>query len=130
MTHPAPYGGTEPILLSVGDISCTATQVITPAGTYPLAGTQWTFADMSHTTHEIPAWAIVLAILFFLVCLLGLLFLLVKEERTTGYAHVTVQGEAFLHTAQVPISSPAMVADLHARVNYARMLVNYADRQG
>lgn len=132
MSSPVPYDSShsEPVLLTLGDINCTADRVITPAGTYPLAGTQWTFADLSTTTRELPTWAVVMTVIFFLFCLLGLLFLLVKQERTTGYGHVTVQGEDFLYTTQIPISAQAMVADLHARVNHARMLENQARHRG
>ncbi len=56
----------------------------------------------------------------FFVCFLGLLFLLAKEEHTEGWVQVTAQGQNLLHVAQIPVSSPIMVADLNARVNHAR----------
>ena len=40
---------------------------------------------MSRTEEKIPAHAIVLAVIFFIFCLLGLLFLLMKEKTTTGF---------------------------------------------
>ncbi len=55
-------------------------------------------------------------------CLLGLLFLLIKEDRTTGWLQVTVQGPGFVHTTQVPASHQGTAADIHARVNFARSL--------
>ena len=64
-----------------------------------------------------------LAVLFFLVCLLGLLFLLVKEKRTTGYVQVTVQGQGTFHATQIPASNRLQVGDVHQRVNYVRSLV-------
>jgi hypothetical protein len=112
----------SPVLVTIGDIACTQTEVITPAGRQPINSVVWTFTDMSQTTQGIPAWAIVLAILFFVFCLLGLLFLLVKETRTTGWVQVTVQGTKFLHQVQLPVSSPYQVADYNARVSYARSL--------
>ncbi|QLQ16711.1 MAG: hypothetical protein HZY73_14820 [Micropruina sp.] len=42
------------------------------------------------TTRVIPGWAVLFAILGFLFFLLGLLFLLVREERTTGFVQVQV----------------------------------------
>jgi hypothetical protein len=54
--------------------------------------------------------------------LLGLLFLLVKEERTVGSVQVVVQGRGFLHTVQLPVANRAQVSDYAARVNYARSL--------
>jgi len=61
-------------------------------------------------------------VIFAVFCLLGLLFLLIKEERTTGWLQVTVQGPAFVHTTQVPAYNQGVVADVFARVNYARTL--------
>lgn len=65
---------------------------------------------------------------FFLFCLLGLLFLLIKEDLTTGWLQVTVQGPAFVHTTQVPAYNQLMVADVFARVNYARTLTAAAQQ--
>jgi hypothetical protein len=117
-------GGTPPgpVLVQIGDIACTQWEVITPAGRRPLNRVVWTFTDMSQTTQAIPAWAIVLTVLFVWFCLLGLLFLLAKETRTTGWVQVTVQGERFLHQVQLPVASVQQVADYNARVGYARSL--------
>ncbi|MDQ1287773.1 MAG: hypothetical protein QG622_1338 [Actinomycetota bacterium] len=128
MTQSWPQQGFEPpspaypVLVTIGDIACTQAEVITPAGRQPINSVTWTFTDMSQTTESIPAWAIVLAIVFFVFCLLGLLFLLVKERRTTGWVQVTVQGSRFLHQTQLPVSSVYQVADYNARVSYARSL--------
>lgn len=112
----------SPVLVTIGDIACTQDEVITPSGRAPIAGTTWTFTDMTRTDRTIPAWAIVLAVLFFLFCLLGLLFLLVKEERTTGSVQITVSAPGLLHVTQIPVAAPAAVMDFNARVNYARNL--------
>lgn len=109
-------------LTTIGDISCTSTEVITPSGRAPISGVTWTFTDMSRTNKEIPVWAIVCAVLFFLLCFLGLLFLLAREERTEGSAQITVQGPGLLHVSQIPVTSQASVMDINARVNYARSL--------
>ena len=74
-------------------------------------------------TESIPAWAIVCAIIFFIFCLLGLLFLLIKERKTQGFVQVSVQGHGVFHATQVPVSSPAQVMDIEQRVNYCRSLV-------
>lgn len=110
----------EPMLVTIGDIGVTQSTVVTPSGAQPVGAVQWMFTDMSRTTERIPPWAIVCTIIFFAFCLLGLLFLLVKETQTTGYVQVIVQGPGFVHATQVPVSSPAQVADYNARVNYAR----------
>jgi hypothetical protein len=110
------------VMVTVGDIACTSTEVVTPSGRAPVTAVTWTFTDMSRTTRTIPTWAVVLAVIFFVFCFLGLLFLLAKEERTEGWVQVTVQGPGLLHVAQIPVASPTTVADLNARVNYARSL--------
>lgn len=113
----------DPILVSIGDIHCTRSQVITPAGNAPLAGSRWSFVDMSRTTNEIPQWALIVGIVTaVLFCGLGLLFLLVKEERTIGFVQITVSAGPVAHTTAIPVMSRAAVADLGARVNYAHTL--------
>ncbi|MDX6260618.1 MAG: hypothetical protein QOH84_2306, partial [Kribbellaceae bacterium] len=80
-----------PVLVTIGDISVEQYRIVTPAGVLPTQGTNWSAMDMTRTEEKIPAYAIVLAIIFFLFCLLGLLFLLIKERKTTGFVQVTVQ---------------------------------------
>jgi hypothetical protein len=84
----------EPTLVTIGDIVVTQTWVVTPSGTRPRAEVSYAATPMYQTTRGIPTWAIVCAIVFFVFCLLGLLFLLVKEERTTGHLQVTAQARA------------------------------------
>lgn len=122
MTAPDYYSSQPAVLVTIGDIACTAETVITPSGTRPIGEVTWTFTDMSRTTDAIPTWAIVCAVIFFLACFLGLLFLLVRERRTEGFVQVTVHGPGFVHAVQLPVSNPAQIADYNARVNYARSL--------
>lgn len=112
----------EPILVTIGDISVTSTTVYTPSGSRPLAELSWTFTDLSSTSQAIPTWAIVCAVVFFLFCFLGLLFLLAKEDKTQGTVQVTAHGSGFVHTCTIPVTSVAQVADINARVNYIRTL--------
>jgi hypothetical protein len=114
--------GGEPVMVTIGDISVTSTTVYTPSGSRPLSDLSWTFTDMSTTSQAIPTWAIICAIVFFVFCLLGLLFLLAKENSTTGAVQVTVHGPGFVHTTTIPVSSPQQIADINARVNYVRTL--------
>ena len=134
----APYGATdgylpadpgvpslpnEPTLVTIGDIAATQTSVITPAGRFPIKGSVWTVSDMSRTEQSTPTWAVVVAILiFWWTCLLGLLFLLVKETKTTGHVQVTVQAGGSYHATQLPVSSRAFVPQIHQQVDYARSL--------
>lgn len=111
-------------LAQIGDIGVSADSILTPAGTFPLKGTQWLVNDQSRTRTKIPTVAIVLAVIFALACLLGLLFLLMKEEITEGYVQVTVSNaEAGLyHVASIPATSAATIEFVTSQVNWARSL--------
>ena len=112
----------QPVLVTVGDIGCTQTEVITPNGRHPMAGTTWIVTNQTRVTERIPPYAIVLAIIFALACLIGLLFLLIKERRTEGFMQVAVNGDGFYYATQVPVSGPLQIADVENRVNYIRGL--------
>ena len=117
------YGGTaEPVLVTIGDVGVSQTMVHTPSGSTPVGQTSFQFTDLSVTREGIPTWAIVCAIVFFVFCLLGLLFLLVKERRTEGFVQIVVQGPHLVHTVQLPVWSTEQVWDYNQRVNYARTL--------
>jgi hypothetical protein len=123
----AGYPGAQPqggagMVLSLGDIAVTGDTIMTPAGPMPLKGAVWTATDMSRTEEKMPAYAIVLAIVFFLFCLLGLLFLLMKERTTTGFVQVTVNSGGRHHSTMVPVQSPEQVMYVLNQVNYARSL--------
>ncbi|MBO0848977.1 MAG: hypothetical protein J2P20_05935 [Pseudonocardia sp.] len=115
-------GGHEPVLVTIGDIGVSQNWVYTPSGIRPVREVNWMFTDLSRTSQVIPTWAIVCTVIFVWFCLLGLLFLLAKEERTEGYVQIVVQGRGLLHTVQLPVSSVYQVADYNQRVNYARSL--------
>ncbi|MFJ6748317.1 MULTISPECIES: hypothetical protein [unclassified Streptomyces] len=116
-----PQGGAG-MALSLGDIAVTGDTIMTPAGPMPLKGAVWTATDMSRTEEKIPAHAIVLAIVFFLFCLLGLLFLMMKERTTTGFVQVTVNSGGRHHSTMIPVQSPEQVMYVLNQVNYARSL--------
>ncbi|CAA0127414.1 Uncharacterised protein [Mycolicibacterium vanbaalenii] len=124
MGDPAIYGTGEfePILATIGDISVSQHWVITPTGPHPIRGSVWTVTDMSQWQEGISAVGVVLCILFIWVCLLGLLFLLMKDRKLTGYIQVTVQGKGFHHQTLVPVRGPDTFAQVHQSVNYARSL--------
>lgn len=120
----------EPVLVSIGDITVTRSWVITPSGTRPIGNVQWVFIDRSRTTKAIPVWAIVCTIVgFFVVCVLSLLLLLVKETRTEGWVEVAVHGDGLGHTAHLPVAPPQHVFDYNSRVNYARSISTAAGKQ-
>lgn len=117
---PVPMGGAP--VLAIGDITVMGDQIITPAGPLPLRGAVWNATDMSHTEEKIPAHAIVLAIIFFLFCLLGLFFLLMKEKRTTGYIQVTVTSAGRHHSTMIPALGPHTFPAVMGQINHARAL--------
>lgn len=92
----------EPILFQIGDIAVTQTYVYVPQGCYPLRGTVWTVQDSTQVHEGISTAGIILTIVFIWFCLLGLLFLLMKERRYTGFVSVSVTGEGLFHTVQFP----------------------------
>ncbi|MEU3598298.1 hypothetical protein ABZ714_06105 [Streptomyces sp. NPDC006798] len=116
--QPATGGGTP--LVSIGDITVLPDTIITPSGNMPLRGAVWNAVDMSRTEEKIPAHAIVLAVIFFFACLLGLLFLLMKERKTTGYVQVTVTSGGRHHATMIPARDAMTFQQVMGQVNYAR----------
>lgn len=124
MGQPVDYYAGEPErwLATVGDISFSQHWVATPTGTYPIKDTMWTVADMSHYSESISTAGVVLCIIFVWFCLLGLLFLLMKDRRYVGYIQVTVQGSGFFHSTLLPAGGPQAMLSVNQQVNYARTL--------
>ncbi|MFE7312803.1 hypothetical protein ACFU7T_06800 [Streptomyces sp. NPDC057555] len=117
--QPPQPGGT---VLSLGDIAVSGDTIMTPVGPLPLRGAVWTATDMSRTEEKIPSHAIVLAVVFFVFCFLGLLFLLMKERTTSGFVQVTVNSGGRHHATMVPVHSREQVMFVLNQVNYARSL--------
>jgi hypothetical protein len=110
-------------LVVIGDIHVYPDWVATWSGTVPIRGTRWVARERTHIQRVIPSWAIVLAIVLFLACFLGLLFLAVREDVMTGHVEVEVFGaDGFYHVTQVPVSDPAQVYDVQRAVAYAQQL--------
>ncbi|MGX1883325.1 hypothetical protein [Streptomyces sp. NPDC055287] len=125
--HPMPYSGpyagaAGAPLMSIGDITVMGDSIVTPSGTMPLKGAVWTVADMSRTEERMPTAAVVLAVVFFVFCFLGLLFLLMKEKVTTGYIQVTVTSGGRHHSTVVPALGPHTFPLVMGQINYARSL--------
>ena len=51
-----------------------------------------------------------------------LLLLLIKQDRTWYEAQVTVFGPGFTHVSRIPVKDTTGLAQIHARVGYARSL--------
>ena len=109
-------------VLTFGDIAVMNDQIVTPAGPMPLKGAVWTATDLSRTEEKIPTVAIVLAIVFALFCLIGLLFLLMKEKRTTGFVQVTVTSGGRHHSTMIPAVSQDTFPMVMAQLNTARAM--------
>ncbi|WP_329382779.1 hypothetical protein [Streptomyces sp. NBC_01716] len=114
-------GGGQP-LVSIGDITVMNDGIVTPSGTLPLRGAVWNATDMSRTEEKIPTHAIILAVIFFLFCLLGLLFLLMKEKKTTGFIQVTVTSGGKHHSTMLPATGPDSFQIVMGQISYARSL--------
>lgn len=110
----------EQPLVVVGEITVSASWVVTPAGNQLVKDVNWTVTDLSRSYRATPSWAIVAAVIGFFFFLLGLFFLLVKEDRTDGWIQVTVSAPGFSHSTSIAVRSMGQVADVHNRVNYAR----------
>ncbi|GAA0488644.1 MULTISPECIES: hypothetical protein [Streptomyces] len=115
-------GGYAQPLMVIGDITVTGDGIITPAGQLPLKGAVWTVTDMSRTEEKMPTYAIVLAVVFFIFCFLGLLFLLMKEKTTTGHIQVTVNSGGKYHSTMIPATHESVAYQVAQQVNYARSL--------
>ncbi|MEV6513269.1 hypothetical protein AB0M61_45125 [Streptomyces sp. NPDC051642] len=128
--QPQPYAQQQPQpqpafaapLLTLGDIAVNGDTIVSPAGSMPLRGAVWTATDMSRTEERIPPHAIVLAILFFLLCFVGLLFLLMKERVTTGFVQVSVNSGGRHHSTMIPVQSRNQVVYVLNQVSYAQSI--------
>ncbi|MEV6418194.1 hypothetical protein [Streptomyces sp. NPDC051662] len=119
---PLPPGANGTPLVSIGDITVVGDSIITPSGTLPLRGAVWNATDMSRTEEKIPTHAIILAIVFFVFCLLGLLFLLMKEKTTTGFIQVTVTSGGKHHATMIPANNAGTFQMVMGQISYARSI--------
>jgi hypothetical protein len=119
----SPYPATEPVIAQIGEIQVTATTVRTPAGEFPLKGSQWTVTDQWTAEQKIPTWAIVLAIVgFFCLTIFSLLFLLAKETVYHGVVLVQVNNGPYHYVSRVPVTNQMYVQHIYQQVNYVRSL--------
>lgn len=111
------------VLVQLADIQITSTTVRTPAGEFPLRGSQWQVSEHWLTERKTPTWAIVLAIVgFCLVFAFALLFLLVKETRFHGTVQVSVHNGPHHYVAHIPVTHQDQVRAISSQVNYVRSL--------
>lgn len=117
--------GQEPVLVQFGDISISEHWLVTPAGSAPLRGTQIFVTDMTREERYIPGWAIAFAIIGFFFFFLGLLFLLVKETRSSGFMQISVTNGAFTYqSAELTRGNRTnQLYELQNRANFARGVI-------
>ncbi|GLF97698.1 hypothetical protein [Streptomyces yaizuensis] len=118
---PAPVAGAGPVLV-IGDITVVGDQIHTPSGSMPLKGAVWNAMDLTRMEEKIPTYAIVLAVVFTLACLVGLFFLLIKEKSLSGYVQVSVSSGGRHHTTMIPATNPMVFQQIMGQINHARML--------
>lgn len=133
-----PYAS-DPILFTIGDIGVSRTQVVVPTGRFPLRGTVWTTQDSTQVTQGVSTTGIVLTVVsmvFLCMCGLflwpllvlvpfGLLFLLIRDRKASGFIAVTVSGPGLFHAVQLP-PGPEVSAMVAYQVNQARALAAFA----
>jgi len=120
--YPMPFAE-EPVIVRIGEIHVTSMTVVTPAGAFPLRGSEWHVVDHWIPRQRIPSWAIALAvILFFCMAFFSLLFLLAKETTYAGSVVVTVRNGNAMYVARLPVYDPQQTQAIYAQVNYARSL--------
>lgn len=122
---PTPIPAQAP-LLQIGDMAISPTEVFTPNGAVPLAGSVWIVADLSRTEEKVPTWAVITAVVTFFLCFLGLFFLLVKEPYTTGYVEVRMQSGQHYHVTQIPAVDASTVQWVRHQVAQAQMMAQRA----
>jgi hypothetical protein len=118
-----PFPDHEPVITRIGDVDVTPTMIRTPAGQFPLRGSQWMITDQWIAEQKIPTWAIVAAIVgFCLVAVFSLLFLLAKETVYRGFVIVTVTNGTHQYVSRIAVVSQQQVQQIYGQVNYARSL--------
>jgi hypothetical protein len=111
------------VIAQIGEIQVTSTSVRTPAGQFPLKGSQWSVTDQWVAEQKIPTWAIVCAIVgFFCLTFFSLLFLLVKETVYSGVVLVQVHSGPYHYVSRIPVSDQTYVQHVYQQVNYVRSL--------
>jgi hypothetical protein len=119
------------VLHQVGNIAVTATEIIASTVRHPLAGSTWTVEDHTKVVRRTSAAGVIMAICTFWLCGLGLLFLLLKEDKLVGFVQVTVSGPGFHAATQVnmgawakdPINATARIAGVESTVSSIRAQV-------
>ncbi|MFE2999371.1 hypothetical protein ACFXG4_30730 [Nocardia sp. NPDC059246] len=106
--------------MSIGDITVFPGVIVTPSGPMMLKGAMWNAVDNSRVETKMPAYAIVLAILLFPVCFVGVFCLLIRETEFSGFVEVSVASGGRYHQTLIPVLQRETFAEIMSRVSYAR----------
>jgi hypothetical protein len=112
-----------PVIVQIAEIEITSSVIRTPAGDFPLAGSQWLVNEFWVTQRRVPTWAKVTAIGG--ICFTGglsLLLLLVKESAPLGTVQVTVTSGPRQYVARIAAHDERDVITINQQVNYVRSL--------
>jgi hypothetical protein len=113
----------ERVIAEIGEIRVTSSTVWTPAGGFPLRGSEWTVTDHWTTEQRRPAWAMVLAIAGFCVtAFFSLLLLRVRRTVSRGVLLVSVRNGPHRYETRVPVADRAQAQAVYHKINYARSL--------
>ncbi|GAA1335769.1 hypothetical protein GCM10009635_42650 [Actinocatenispora thailandica] len=116
-------GDAGAVLVRFGPLAITADTVRTPGGSFPLSGSVWRSYDYWQTRRVIPTAAIVAAVLgFFVVPFVSLLFLLVRQDQTTGVVQVCGTDGGRQHVVDLPVTGAAQAHAIHRQVQYVQLL--------
>lgn len=111
------------VLVRFGPLAITADTVRTPGGSFPLSGSVWRSYDYWQTRRVIPTVAIVAAVLgFFVVPFVSLLFLLIRQDQTSGVVQVCGSDGGRQHVVDLPVRSAAHAFAIHRQVQYVQLL--------
>lgn len=123
-------------MANLGDVQVYERVVVTPVGQWPMRGAQFLVAQQPQVVRRTTTAGIVLAVISVvlalvtaiftcgggLIFLLGLLFLLMKDEQLAGPAIVLIRSGGQMYQAQVPLVSPSQLPWLVNNVNYCQAL--------
>ena len=123
-------------MANLGDVQVYERVIVTPVGQWPMRGAQFLLAQQPQVVRRTTTAGVVLAIVSVvlalvtavftcgggLIFLLGLLFLLLKDEQLAGPAIVLVRSAGQLYQAQVPLVAPSQLPWLVNNINYCQAL--------
>lgn len=123
-------------MANLGDVQVYERVIVTPVGQWPMRGAQFLLAQQPQVVRRTTGVGVGLAVASValalitavftcgggLIFLLGLLFLLLKDEGLAGPAIVVIRAGGQVYQAQVPLAAPSQLPWLVNNVNYCQAL--------